>query len=466
MQLSGNTLAHLAELEAAQWQSWSTLRGQQHARLAALLEFAHRHVPYYRRQMVTSGLISATGALQLDRFVHLPCLDKQTIRRHQTDLLADDLSQRRWWHDATGGSTGEPLQFVTDHAHHEWRQAVRHLFDRWTGYVIGEPRMVLWGAARDHVTWHALFHTSPLPRYQSWRTYLARRVKQEYWVNTWRLTPQELDACVAYISRTRPQHILAYAESIYEVARTLEQRGVRLPPLKAVMTSASTLYPHMRRLIARIFQCAVFDRYGSRELGDIACECGEHNGLHISPLTHYVEILNHQGEVVQGDEVGEIVVTSLTNRAMPLIRYRTGDYGRWLTPAPDDPQTHVCGCGLAWPRLAAIEGRVQDTLLTPTGTWISSAAVNRIFAQEAWVLRYQVVQPDFNRLLVYLQLATSQPARPDDLARLRAALQTLLGVECTIHLEVVAAIAATPNGKHRPVYSQLDPNQTNPTAGQ
>ena len=464
MQCTGNVLGYRKEMEANQWRAWDEIQQLQATRLTTLLHHAHRHIPYYRQpldQLALSNLKREPGRV-FDEFAQLPCLDKSTIRQQQAHLFTNERTKLRWWYDATGGSTGEPLQFVTDQPHFERRQAVRHLFDGWTGYQVGEPRLMLWGATRDHV-----------PLRQRWRTHWMRRIKQEHWVNTFRLTPDDLEACVTYLQRMHPPHILAYAESLYELARWIEDQQVNVPPPRAMMTSASTLFPHMRALIEKVFAAPVFNRYGSRELGDVACECECHTGLHISPLTHYVEILNGAGKVIHGDEVGEIVVTAFANQTMPLIRYRTGDYGRWATGA--------CDCGRTWPRLASVEGRIQDTLLTPSGAWISSAAINALFAAEKWIGRYQVVQVALNKLEVTLQLAAFPPTLPASaqgisatnsmdsgriaqgidylplarLTQLESSLRTLLSADCEIQIKIVAEIAPSTSGKHRPVVSHL-----------
>lgn len=477
MQSTGKALTYLGELEAAQWLPQESVLHYQRLRLIQFLKFANAHVPYYRQLMGESGLaallasssfhsLSSIDAIMAG-FAKLPCLDKATIRQAQKQLVADDLPKRRWWYDTTGGSTGEPMRFVTDQTHFEWRQAARHLFDAWTGYVIGEPRLVLWGATRDHATWR-----------KSWQSYLIRQIKQEYWVDTFRMTPAQVRGCIATIQQLRPRHVLAYAESIYELARWVERMGVSVPPIQAIMTSASALLPHMRMCLETVFSASVFNRYGSRELGDVACECEAHDGLHISPFSYYVEILDRKGNVVQGGSIGEIVVTALANRAMPLIRYRTGDYGRW--------SMGVCGCGRTWPRLAVIEGRIQDTLLTDRGEWVSSAAINRLFYDELWVYRYQVVQLARNHLQVDLQLENPlsnldfskpvalQPASLDRampsvfggehlptsrLARLHNSLRSLFGEDCLVEMRIVSEIAPTASGKYRPVRSLVDVNR-------
>ena len=75
--------------------------------------------------------------------------------------------------------------------------------------------------------------------------------------------------------------------------------------------------------------CAGDDRYGSREFGNMAMSCEQEDGLHVIPTAAIIEILRPDGSPAEPGELGEIVITSLTARAMPMIRYRIGDTGVW-----------------------------------------------------------------------------------------------------------------------------------------
>src|SRR5690606_3762123 len=124
-----------------------------------------------------------------------------------------------------------------------------------------------------------------------------------------------------------------------------------------IMTSATTLEPAMRTTIERVFGAPVFGRYGSREVGDVACENGDGNGMLVSPLTHLVEVIGADGTAVPDGTPGELVVTHLTNYSMPLIRFRIGDAGALGPPVGSSP----------WPRLTQVMGRVTDIFYTATG---------------------------------------------------------------------------------------------------
>ena len=77
------------------------------------------------------------------------------------------------------------------------------------------------------------------------------------------------------------------------------------------MTSAGILYPKYKELIEDVFHCPVFNRYGSREVGDIACDCEKHEGLHLNIFNHYIEIIDEEGKNCEPGKMGEIVVTTL-----------------------------------------------------------------------------------------------------------------------------------------------------------
>lgn len=134
-------------------------------------------------------------------------------------------------------------------------------------------------------------------------------------------------------------------------------------PQMAVITSAGTLYPFMREKIAKVFKCRVFNRYGCREVGDIACERPGYEGLWVAPWGNYVEIIDGDGNPVPGETEGEILLTCLTNYAMPFIRYRIGDMGMWV----DQGGARWDGCAL----LRNVSGRVTDCIFRKDGSFVS-----------------------------------------------------------------------------------------------
>jgi len=253
--------------------------------------------------------------------------------------------------------------------------------------------------------------------------------------------------------------LLAYAQSLYQWARFIEGAGLEVVSPRTIMTSATTLDASMRACIERVFQAPVHDRYGSREVGGIACENGDGQGLVVMAPTQYVEVLTPDGSACGVGGVGEIVVTSLTNLSMPLLRYRIGDAGI-LGPAPVG--------AIAWPRLAEVAGRVTDIFYTAQGDQVYGGFFTQLFYHRPWIEQFQVVQEAYDHIRVRVVLAHDR--RPDGstmaaVEEIRARIRKVMGASCRVDFDFVDTIAPTSTGKRRYTISELGPPAQGADAG-
>lgn len=140
------------------------------------------------------------------------------------------------------------------------------------------------------------------------------------------------------------------------------------PPLELIETTGEPLLETERQLIEKAFGGPVYDAYGLSECV-VGVECSRHQGYHFWPDTVKVEILYPESqEHVPEGQSGEIVVTSLMQAHMPIVRYRTGDRGHL--------ETSFCQCGVDLPRVF-YEGRLSPTLEMPRGVQISSSEMEK-----------------------------------------------------------------------------------------
>lgn len=442
-------IAFLGKLLRHQFDSAEETLRQHHEKLRDILLFSLNHVPYYRNEFQRLGLGTADiAARPLEALTALPLLDKATLRRRFDDLKSDDLDTRDWYYNSSGGSTGEPARFVQDAAYHQAAMGSKALFDTWTGYSPGAPKVLLWGAGRD------------LVGKGTWRSRMGHLLRNEYALNTFRMTEADMRRFVGTINRARPVQIMSYVTSAYQLAQYIEREGLPVYRPKAVMTSAGTLYPHMRETIERAFGAPVFNRYGSREVGDIACECECHRGLHVNPHTHHVEILREDGSPCAPGETGEVVVTSLINMAMPLLRYRIGDMAAWAH--------QPCSCGRHWPLLKEVSGRVSDVFRRRDGSLVTPAYFNQFFRFAAcsdlsFIVKYQLVQEDYTRLRLLLVVNIDKVTAQRLIAEKRQALGDLvraaMGEDCLLDVQLVDEIPVTASGKFRYIISKLNGNE-------
>lgn len=438
--LQGNTLRLVSQLQQQQWSSQEELGHLQEGKLCALLRHAYQHVPYYQHVLPDSGVIDHNGCIYLENFSQIPVLERQQFTPSYEPLKADDLNRRKWYENWSGGSTGEPIRLLQDEIYFYWNQALKILFDQWSGRHMVDRQILLWASERDLMIGH-----------ESWRTTLGRWLRNERWLNTRCMSKDQIESYIAEINRFAPVQLLAYAESLYEIARYIDEHHLPVHAPKSIMTTASMLYPHMRELLERVFRCPVFNRYGSREIGAIACECEDHHGLHVSPLTHYVEILRPDGSTASPGEQGELVITCLHNYAMPLIRYRIGDRAKW--------STNPCSCGRNWPLLEEITGRVNDMFLTPNGELVDGRLFVILLGSNPMVKKFQVLQEETERLQISI-IPTQSTASPEEFYREQIDLITtkcgeLMGKTCQIQLRFVEEIPTTPSGKYRYTISKV-----------
>jgi phenylacetate-CoA ligase len=434
----------LRMLGRAEYLAKEDLLSLQEDRLKRLLQHAYTNVPYYRRAMDETGLLknNSDDLLDENNFSKFPFLTKEILRIHQSDLISKDIRKRKFYYNTSGGSTGEPVRFIQDLEYKHWVRGASLLYDRWTGYNPGMPKIILWGSERDFLEGRE----RPLARLKS-------SLKNEVLLNTFTMSETHMHQYVEAINHLKPVQILAYVESIYELARFIEKKSLMVYSPKVIMTSAGTLYPNMRQIIERVFRAPVFNRYGSREVGAIACECGVHQGLHVSPLNNYIEIIREDGSLAAPGEVGEIVVTCLANYAMPLIRYRIGDLGVWAE--------EECSCGRKWPLLKEVSGRINSIIKTKNGVYDSTALTTSFYFKDEKKTqtfmsfsRYQLVQKALDRFVLRVVVQDSKLWKKER-ESLKMNLIKILGEDIDIHLEEVDEIAPSPSGKHLYILSEL-----------
>lgn len=148
------------------------------------------------------------------------------------------------------------------------------------------------------------------------------------------------------------------------------------------MTSVGTLDDDTYKILKKAFGCDIFNRYGARECGDMACSCKKNEGLHININNCYIEILRDDGTPCEENEIGNITVTTSNNYAMPLIRYNIGDMASYIN--------RKCSCGRNWSMLNAVNGRIVDVFKLPDGNRIDGEYFTHLFYELNDVKQFQV----------------------------------------------------------------------------
>lgn len=239
----------------------------------------------------------------------------------------------------------------------------------------------------------------------------------------------------------RPAVVYGLPSALLEIAHAAENGA---PPVRTsrIFTSGELLTARARQVIAAAFHASLYNVYGTSETKEIAWECAA-GSRHVSSDVVHVEILNERDALVPDGIEGEIVVTVLVNRAMPLVRYRTGDRGALLSS--------VCACGRTTPLLGVVSGRTADTLEFLDGTRRSPYQLTMALERIMGLTQYQIEQVERDLLRV-----SAVPDARADLAALRSsiveALRSELPSDVRISVALVDRVERGPRAKVRVVW--------------
>ena len=413
------------ELDRRQFDSANVIRARQGAALRRMLRHAAATVPHYRQLFGQLGL-DPSEITEVSDLAALPILTKFDIRRLGSALRSDTFRDSDLTRKKTSGSTGVPLEIKLDPAGLEWKRACTLRSDEWSGWRRGERTAKVWG--------------NPEYRQFGWRERLRNGLyERSIHLDTLQMSNDTIGRFARQLARIKPSLIFGHAHSVFLLADHINRRGLPVYRPSGIITTAMILHDWQRRRIETVFGCRVTNRYGCEEVSLVACECAEHRGLHVNSDSVLVETIV-DGRPARFGEAGSIVITDLSNFAMPLIRYQVGDVGVLSDRA--------CPCGRGLPLLEAIEGREADYVVTADGQFVSGISLTENFAVLVpGVAQIQIVQEAVDRFL--FRIVRDAAFGPASERAIAALVVERFGPQTAWRCEFVEAIPQEPSGKYR-----------------
>lgn len=245
----------------------------------------------------------------------------------------------------------------------------------------------------------------------------------------------DLERIAAEILEWEP--VFLDADPVYAVVLALfcERRGIRLPSIRFILCSYEFVSAVHRRVLSRVFGVPIYNLYGSTETGHLLME--DEGGRMIPSLeTAFFEIIDP-------DErgVGHLVITTLTNDFMPLVRYRIGDLAE------------RCG-GDGGPVVYRVHGRARDAFALPDGRRVTTLQIDQLFADLDGVAHYQLIQRPGRSWLLRVAADASAPT-PAGLREMERRMGVLLGGP--VVSEPTGALMPETSGKFRLGYPAPSP---------
>jgi len=427
----------LGKLEESQWWSPARIEGAQWKRLAAVLRHARATVPFYRERLAA---LDARGPLSSERWQSLPLLTRRDIQEAGGALLSERVPDHcgSRYTTQSSGSTGEPVSITgtaLNQAYwraltlrdHQWHKrdlvgtlcAIRPVRRDRAGLDEGVARGG-WGPATD-----ALGGTGKMALLS-----LAT----------------DIGAQAEWLARHDPDYLISFPSNVLALAEHFAARGLRLPRLREVRTVGETLAPAVIERVRAAWNVPVTDLYSSEEVGVIALQCASGSGLyHVQSESVMVEVLDDAGRPCAPWTIGRVVVSSLHNFAMPLLRYELGDYAE---------AGASCPCGRGLPTLARILGRQRNMLVLPSGEkrWPLSGFSE--YRDIAPIRRYQIVQLD--RGCIEMRFVAERPVSADEEQRLTEVIRRWLGHPFEIRFRYFDELPRSASGKFEEFISMVD----------
>ena len=427
----GATLLSLqAQFEASQWWPPERLRAEQLRQLRLLLVHAHEHVPFYRARFEQAAFDPRAG-VRWDDFCKLPLLTRDDLQVHRDGLFTRKPlpSHGRLIEGRTSGSTGKPVQYVGTEAAATFVFAVSLRDHLWHRRDLGAKQAVIRPEFADG-------HSA------GWDNWLRGALYSGPGATLNIRTP--IDGQARWLKKHNPVYLVSFPSNIEALARHFLERGLALPRLKQVNTLSEVLKPGLRELCREAWGATLTDLYSAKEAGTIALQCPESTRYHVQSEDLLVEILDARGEACRPGEPGRVVLTTLHNFAMPLIRYEIGDYA-----VPGE----ACPCGRGLPVIERIMGRSRNLVTLPDGSRHWPSFPSAMWLEIAPIRQFRLTQATLHDIDV--ELVAARALTPGEGDRLAQALQQSLGYPFNIRLAQVEGIARAANSKFEDFVSLL-----------
>jgi phenylacetate-CoA ligase len=392
-------------------------------KLASLLEYCYRNVPYYREKFRDIGATPQDFGNPED-LSQFPLLEKETLRDRPEEFFDPKADRSSWISYRSSGSTGIPLELWYHPAERQQmgftmtREFLFHGLKPWHRMVnVTEPR-----------------HASPKNQW-----YHRLGLMNEKFLSVY--DPPEPN--LARLLEIRPHLLIGFPSVLMLIGQCMMKDGGEVLRPRMLFTLAEVLSPDDRALLTKQWGVEPVDVYGCNEAGHIAFQCSRREGYHINLDSLNVELVAG-GKPVEAGERGEVVVTNFDLRVMPIIRYRVGDVAQSLESD--------CSCGCRFPMLGRIAGRSDGFLVGADGRLFSALEVALFLNKLQGVNQYRLVQQERGAISVEYT-ATGDGVVPD--VEIRNLLYQHLGAGMAVEIRRVAEIPREKSGKIRTVVSRL-----------
>ncbi len=404
-------------------------------KLKETIEWAITTVPAYSK----FAPLLKDGLAPTELLSRLPVVTKADIKGNLSAYMSGGIPPGGRLKTYTGGSTAAPMMFYLQKGLSRSREyAFMDRFHARVGMSDNDTVLALRG------------RTVPGAGQPGGRMWMYEPIKRQLILSSDHLEPRYMPEYMEALRKWKPRYIQAFPSALYPLSRWLSAHPE--PEVTAcfrgVMLYSENVYDYQMRLFRQVFGCPVLKHYGHSERVLMAATMPDDERYFFWPQYGYFELVDEAGRpITRPGVLGEITGTSYDNRAMPFIRYRTGD----LAMLSEPPHPLLPG----YPVVARIEGRLQEFLVTQDRRLISictmgAAPFEELVAVEA--IQYEQNEPG----RFSLKVATRAPLTEAAKASIVRAVREKTQGGCAVELLEVSEIPRIASGKHRMLIQNLN----------
>lgn len=412
----------LKELHASQYFTEEQLEELQNKKLRKIIKHCYKNVPYYRELFDMLNL-KPKDIMTKEDLKKLPFMDKQTIRDNFDKLIAKNKIKLFLASAKTSGTTGFSINLYRDYYLVNFENAILNRF--WINAGDNNQKRI---TLRGHIIVPINQISPPFWEYN--------KADNELIMSTYHLSQKNAKIYINKIIEFNPRIIYAQPSSIFLLAKFFESINHNLK-IQAVFTSSEDLSISQRNLVEKVFKCKIYDEYGLAERVAAIHQC-EKGTYHIQEDYSIVELLDNF------DGTYEICGTHLYNYAMPLLRYKTGDFV--------EPQQNQCNCGRSFREIKNIKGRSIYYILSPENNKILNVEV--IHSEIDNIIEAQYVQETQNKLVI--NVVTKNSFCDKDREKLIQNALNQISQNIEVHINPVEAIQRASTGKFITVVKKFE----------
>ena len=412
----------LAEYESHNNWSYNQLCDYRDARLRKMIRHCYDTVPYYTK-LFSEGGINPESIRTIEDLSVLPILTKDTVKENYQSFISKKYSEDETKIHPTGGTTGAGLKFVTSDGEEAKQWAVWWRYRRWLGI--------------DFDTWCGNFGGKTVvslnqSKQPFWR--INKPGKQVFY-SGYHINRDNAKYYAEHISVNNISWIHGYPSNLSEFASYLHEQGITLP-LKWVTIGAENLYPQQAEMMEKVFKCKPAQHYGLTEgVANISQRNGE---LTVDEDFSCVEFTPSDNN----DEF-HIIGTTLTNYAMPLLRYNTGDLAIIKQVGKHNQSGRT---------VDSLNGRENEYVLLPNGVKVGTAAISLIVNRFQGISQSQIVQHSKDNIDFFI-IKSNLTDIPED--QLLNAFKERLGADMNVAIKYTDSLIKTKSGKQKLIISEI-----------